>query len=581
MAFMNRLDATTVRSFCGHFAPDLQKGDPKYAMAAAAIVVASLIAKLWLIFSGTVRVSATDGATRLFVAMDRFGDASYFSDIGTWSGVPMPVPQAYYMVVYWLDRVTDGAIATDTTLLAINAIAYAAAAFLLARLTQKLADGPAGLICALLCVSAFTPNYTSLTVAVEPLGIMFFTVCAYCVFTASQSAQPYRRLFIGAAAFALATAFRLEYYLLAPFFAVIVCARHGIAQTVLFLLAALSHVAFYRFVQFIDVDALSYAEIRSVYSVIQPRSFSELLQSSLFQRGVVLTWGLPALILSSFAIIWGLMRRQYRLLCLTAGSAIAMVLLAAIAGRIAAGNARYVALGMFLLGLPFAAYLSFWSGQLAAILKRNRKTVDAFLLTLIATLSIMHASFGMDARTKRPDAQSREIRDWLLEQSATPTSTFFDMAATQEFPLAIPVALKTGRPAYTYLSRCCVSDAARRILGDARVEELTGDRGILRPRLSPLEKAEGQRIWAHGFIETYRPKYMVALRPGKRNLLEAALPSREYVSNFLGYMTKADEYGVSVVNLRYADVEMSVRPVFFNNMFMIYEAEYGALAGLK
>ncbi len=565
-------------------APALLAAEPSvaYRTFAGGLLAASLIAKLALILSGAIGITNSDGASRLFIAMDRFGDPDYFGSLSTWAALPLPIPQIYYSILYGLDLSTGGVLPVTKTVLAHNAAAFTGAIACLASVVRRCAGQLAAACFILLGVSAFSPNFVSLTAAVEPISILLFSLSALFFIKALSDARPLRCALIGAGAFSAATAFRFEIIVLAPVFACLLYKRLGFRRSAAVVLAASSYAIVQFAVQSFVDGAAPYSEIRRYYPSIRLLTLSEFLKSSLFTSGMALTWGAAISAFALFASAYSLATKSVRLLGILALVCVGFVVLAAMSGRIVAGQPRYATLAMCLLAMPAAATAAeLFKGAVNRLNTLRgghgdtqlRRAAVSLFVGAATVLAVIQMERGFARRAASPPAFAREIADALLARVAAGDAVFLDYGDGFDYAIAIRAMAKSQAPTYTYLSRCCVSGDAARALGKDEAIRLTADKTVIAPGLSLNDKFLAHQIWAHGFIERHHPRYFLIQRT---KLLREAARKRgapaELASTILPFAVRSD--GDLVVELRYAAVRLRLSPIAQSSRFVLYEAHY-------
>lgn len=546
---------------------------PDLKLFVIALVGAALIIKLTLILSGGAAITASDGASRLFVAMDRFGDADYFGSLSTWAALPAPLPQVFYSLLYGIDVATGGKVPVTISLLAVNATAFAGVLFCLSALVWRGAGPMAAALFASLGVAAATPNYIAMIEAVEPVAVLLFSAGALLSVCALSSPRPFLTALLGAGALSLATAFRLEYVVLVPAFAALLYSRLGLARVAAFAAAASSYAIVYCLLQ-ASVDwAAPYSEIRRFYTVsIRPRTLQEFMNAALFTSGMKGVWGAPAFVFGLFAAVAGLASKRTRFFSLLALTALGFIVFAAMSGRVPAGQARYAMLPMCLLAMPAAAMLAEVVERLARRTPKAER-LKAGVLGLAAALALVRHDAVIRLREMIPPATVEEMARALLARIGAGESAFFDYAESEDFALAVRTMATSGAPSYAYLSRCCVSPHAAASLGAEEVRRLTRDKTIIMPGLSANDHQQALQIWAHGFIERYRPRYFLVMRTKRLNAYARRLGwPLDRASAVLPFSTR--EGPDLRVKLRYADTAFRLRPIARNSRFVLYEAQY-------
>lgn len=586
---------TALRQASGALTPQIAGGalwrERPLLIAVGAILAANFAVKLAMIWSGAITLSRSDGASRLFVAIDRFGDSDYFSALGTWTSLPLPAPQLFYAALYGLDRLSNGALPVTLSVLSVNAVAFAGALACFAYCARRIAGPVAAVIFALLAACAYMPNFVSATAAVEPLALLFFSVGMLMSLRALSSGTPFRAACLGALALMASTTFRYEFYFLAPIFSALLYARLGAWRCAIFTLIALSYMISYQFMQALIDGSIDYSQIRKVYTSIRPLTVSQFLNSALFESGIRRTWGAPILAVGAAASIAALFIKQYRLLALLGLTAVGLIVFAAMTGRITSGQPRYAVLGMLLCALPLAALaadaLRLATRRLAGAWKpfgepRLQSAFYALIFVSGGTLSAFQLNQAMTGRSQDPPPFAQEMATTLLARIAKGESAFFDYGFSQDFAIAVRATTASRARSYSYLSRCCVSQKAGEVLGAEQAARLTQNKGIMLAALSLDEKLLAQQIWAHGFIDRYRPAYFLIQTPAQRRryIVSQRWPA-DLASTITPFSTPLSDGGPEPgklnITLAYAPTEFTLTPIQANDHFILYRAAYPAV----
>lgn len=547
----------------------------KRASAICAVIIGlSLAVKLWLVLTGAIMETRTDGASRLFVAMDRFGDPTYFSDPSTWTSLPLPIPQLFYTGLYALDVASGGALPVDTTTLSVNAAIFAVALGLFAATAGILAGGRGAVAFSVLGTAAYMPNYMSVTAAVEPPALFFFAAALYLVHHAGLRGSRFGAALTAAGFLAASTAFRLEFVVLTPLLAVLVYRRFGFMRALGFVALAASYVALQTGAQWLSGDSLNYANMREYYASLRPLDAATFLASPFYRYGIADTWGAPLLPVAMALVVAGLFYRSSRLASVLALTSLGFIIFLALSGRIAAGQPRYAILAMLLAGLP----ISVVAGDASRWASRRLGSVALPIMVGSAAIFVIWRGYAtLERRQADPPGVVRQIADALFPLIGIGESTFFDYANSYDFPLAIRAASISRAPSYVYVSRCCVADAANEALGADRVGRLTSQRSVVLPGLELRDRLTAAQIWAHGFVERHRPRYFVLLDPARSR--EFAAQSRwpeDMASTIWPFATPlAEGRGAPLrLDLPYAGIRVELTAILANSYMTLYEAEY-------
>lgn len=486
----------------------------RWRLCILAVLAASLFVKTILIVNGSFMLTRADGVSRLFIAMDRFGDPTYLPNLKTWGELPLIIPQIYYSILFALDKLSGGALDVTKTVLFFNALAYAGATWFLSIAMLRTLGGLAGAATCLLLTAAVMPGYYSLTAAVEPISVLFAALAIYFAVRALSEEHGTWMLALKSSIFILlASTFRLEFFTLAPMLSGILLHRIGILRSVFFVVVAGLFLIFQYAIAFLVSDLVAYSDISKHYPSIKYVPFKTLLKTNLIQAGALDTWtafGGYAALLSG---VVGLFFKSTRFWSTLALISFAIIISAAMIGKITAGQERYIMLPMMLLAMPMAGLLQVSAARLNGRVPPKIKPGLALAFAGLAlTLSIAQFQNFITKRMDQPDIALRSAQVYLTAHAEQGDVVFTDMTFYNSFPLAIHAYALTGELGYSYQSKSQVSEAAIDVLGADEAHRLTRDRSAIIPHLSIVEKFDGAfQIWSAGFIDEHQPRFFVAL----------------------------------------------------------------------
>ncbi|MEO1240325.1 MAG: hypothetical protein AAFX54_00325 [Pseudomonadota bacterium] len=553
---------------------------------AAGIVVGATLYKFLYIFSGALLLTRSDGASRLFFAVERYGDPNYLANLKTWGELPLPAPQLFYSALFALDQASDGFFDITKTVLVTSVIAYAISCWLFSIIAFRTLGSIAGVLTAILLTAAKMPTFFSTTAAVEPMAILFFSFAFFYAVRALQSeANPAKSaILLSALCICLASAFRIEFAVFALFFGAFLFHRIGTIWTTAYVLLAFAFVGFQLGLTNFHPALSTYWDISKHYTSINKLPLTSLPDTALFRSGFFNAWGaIPAYGIVVIAIV-ALGFRKARFFSLIALSSFALIVFAVTAGKIAAGQPRYLMLQMMLFALPVsgaAQYLYDYSKQSNTKWVSITRVSIAFCSgALLIALSFANFRSAIQDRVNAPTLAVRNTMDFLSTRLQPNDIIFLDYLKSYESSIALHTYAEVRTKGHTYLSRCCIPLMPGEAVSREELTRLTSDRSAVVQSLSGKDKFKALQIWSDGFIDTNRPTYFISMR-GKwlqeRRKATESISTTAY-SFIHPFMNEASADGDNIrryrLSLPYSNLRLCLKEVYKNRRIVVYQAFY-------
>lgn len=553
----------------------------------AAFLVVALVAvlKCWLVLSGAIEVTQSDGSSRLYYAISRYEETGGLWSSISWTDLPLPVPQIFYVLLYKLDVSTGGLLPVLKSVLLANIVLFAGGSLVLVAIALRWMGSTAAFFTAILTSIAKMPAFVSTTEAVEPSALLLMAIAFFAALEACRSPSPQRWAFSSGLALMVASLFRIELALFALPLGALLYHRIGFARTCAFVAMACSYlVAFNQLGPLLNSGSIQYSDLKVFYNV-SPLSPTAFLKTALFERGMLETWAPHFTFwLAILTAVYGLLVRQARIFSLFALFAVATIVFFAIGGRVVAAQPRYAVHATMLLALPVAYFIqaAVDAGTRLAPAMYSQAAraalIGGVLILFVPSLNNVHAA--MHARSNSPAADFRRAKNFLVANLKPGERILADHSFWHDYYFALHAMGKTGAISYSYLARCCVSERAKEVLGTDRLSELTRWKNPILGGLDAASRYQAFQVYGQGFIAHYRPRYLVVLAGSKLDDWRRRLdvPKGEY-SVILGEMRPAANVGAAkafVVTPRYATLSFCAIERFKSSGVAVLEAFYPA-----